>query len=132
MLAPLRKQADPNYIDDDSDSTYMYDKSSFFDHYWFANRTDPVCFYESPYIQEIARGLAQDGQFVLNRVNKYYVIAFAVDKQRFTIYSKDCDTETIKWDEDQEDMPCANPDPRNVNPVIALVAALNGVSGLDS
>lgn len=32
---------------------------------------------------------------VINRVEKYYVITFAINGTRFEIYSKDCDKELI-------------------------------------
>lgn len=36
---------------------------------------------------------------VVNRVEKYYVVAFSIDGTRFEIYSKDCEKKLIEWDD---------------------------------
>jgi hypothetical protein len=41
--------------------------------------------------------LSNKGWWCANRVNKYYVVAFAIDGVRFDIYSKDCNKELINW-----------------------------------
>ena len=102
------------------------DNSHYFDTYFFENKPNPRILGINPGVNDIVEGLAESGQFVLNRVNKYYAIAFAIDYKRFPIYSKDCETITIKWRETHEDVACVNPDPKNVNPVIALLTEING------
>ena len=52
----------------------------------------------------VARSLMENKYWVCNQVNKYYVIAFAIDFTCIEIYSKDCDKKIIKWrDNDADD-----------------------------
>jgi len=96
-------------------------------------------------IKEVVDNLYNDGFHVWNRLNKYYVVAFAINYNRFDIYSKDCDKKLIEWedldssgdDTDKSDDSCdsdnkkkkngkivyqINDENYNVNPVITFVA----------
>lgn len=76
-------------------------------------------------IDEINDQLLQDGYWVVNRINKYYVLAFALDGTSFSVYSKDCDPERLIWDIPGEFKgPELTPED-NINPVIALMQALH-------
>ena len=48
-------------------------------------------------IDEVVERLLEKGFYRINRYEKYYVIAFAIDYARFEVYSKDCDKKFIKW-----------------------------------
>lgn len=50
-------------------------------------------------LEDMALELAREGYWVANHVNKYYVLAFAVNYARFEVYSKERDKELIKWRE---------------------------------
>jgi len=76
----------------------------------------------------VADSLLESGYWVRNRVEKYYVIAFALDGAKFHVYSKDCDPEVINWGEGAPKGEHHGPiltEEDNVNPVIAAVAAAN-------
>lgn len=133
VLQPLRDQALPS--EDSSSPTHddpIRDPSGFFDKYWFRNQQHPSCVGHSPYLKDIADALAKNGAFVLNRVNKYYVIAFAINRKRFAVYSKDCNTQQIKWSDDDETIVRDSPDPRNQNPVVALMKTIHGTGADDA
>lgn len=92
--------------------------------YYFKNSYVPETF--NP--REIARSLWKENYYVINRFEKYYVIAFALDFTRFEVYSKDCDKELIKWRENDENDPVIGliEDPEyNMNPVIRLMRELH-------
>jgi hypothetical protein len=76
---------------------------------------------------EIVEDLLNDKYTVYNRVNKYYVLAIALDYTRFDIYSKDCDKVLIKWRDNDENDPIVgvieNPN-YNENPVASLMRNL--------
>lgn len=83
--------------------------------------------------QHIADELNKYGYLVYNRVNKYYVVAFALDYTRFEIYSKDCDKQLIDWCVDNEKAKNAkivhqieDPD-YNENPVIQILKDLEEI-----
>jgi hypothetical protein len=77
-------------------------------------------------IKEVVENLCNDGYSVWNRVNKYYVVAFAIDYVRFDIYSKDCDKELIDWGADKNgDIVNINTDEDyNKNPVTKIIDTL--------
>jgi hypothetical protein len=77
-------------------------------------------------IMRIAARLFRDGYYVLNRVNKYYVVAFALDWVRFEIYSKDCPKEVVKWRKNDGDDPIVARAPADydVNPVLRFMQSL--------
>lgn len=88
---------------------------------------DELCDIDVDYVAE---KLIEQGYFVFNRVNKYYVVAFALDYTRFEIYSKDCDKQLIDWCVDNEKAKNAkivhqieDPD-YNENPVIQILKDL--------
>lgn len=54
-------------------------------------------FMDSYRDRQIVKGLQNDGYHVLNRFEKYYVYAWAIDHVRFSVHSKDCDNDTIQW-----------------------------------
>ncbi|MFS8160395.1 MAG: hypothetical protein ACMG6E_09370, partial [Candidatus Roizmanbacteria bacterium] len=78
-------------------------------------------------LSDITNDLLNDGYYVWNRFEKYYVIAFALDYVRFEIYSKDCDKILIKWRENDATDPIKGiiKGEYNQNPVITLVKSLN-------
>jgi len=85
--------------------------------------------YEEHVVNEIVSDLLTDGYYVFNRYNKYYVVAFALDYQRFEVYSKDCNKKLIEWREDCDSDPVVRQiadDDYNENPVLAMMAALRG------
>ena len=76
----------------------------------------------------ITNCLVEEGYYVVNRYEKYYVIAFSINYTRFEVFSKDCDKEIIKWrEEDQEDpiKGIIKNNNYNENPVITLLKQLN-------
>lgn len=107
---------------------------------------DPTCFLWNHFdenmmsmgtIAEIANDLLKNEYYVLNRMAKYYVVAFALNFTRFEIYSIDCDKEIISWptyvDNEMTDSIAGegpikgiidDPD-YNVNSVIKMMAKLN-------
>lgn len=78
---------------------------------------------------DITKDLMNDGYYVWNRYQKYYVIAFAIDYTRFEFYSKDVDKRVIEWGNtcEAKNGPIKgvinNPN-YNANPVIGLVQSL--------
>jgi hypothetical protein len=77
-------------------------------------------------INEIAQDLSDCGYYVINRFEKYYVIAYALDFTRFEIFSKDCDKELIIWPDSPNGKVIGlitDPD-YNENPVIKLMNSL--------
>lgn len=85
----------------------------------------------------IAKQLLENKYFVRNRLEKYYVVAFALDYATFYVYSKDYDPKVIDWRERDHDSidgtikngelvgPVLTGDD-NINPVIALMTAISG------
>ena len=70
----------------------------------FARIREDKCHYGTMFLEEyesyrgeIVAGLVDDGYWVLNRYDKYYAVAFALDFTSFLVYSKDCDAELIDW-----------------------------------
>jgi hypothetical protein len=55
------------------------------------------------YVESHAATLLEAGYLCWNRVEKYYVVCFAVDYKKFRVWSRDCDPEIIKWDVDVGD-----------------------------
>src|SRR5436190_4802716 len=53
---------------------------------YYSGRIDTITFY-----------LNYHGHFVLNNFDKYYVIAFAIDYNRFNVYSRDHEKELFDW-----------------------------------
>ena len=94
--------------------------------------SDPTGYYVKDYTsadtKNITKRLLKSKYYVINRYEKYYVIAFALDYARFEIYSKDCDKELIKWRENDATDPIvsriANED-YNENPVAKLMKQLS-------
>jgi hypothetical protein len=82
--------------------------------------------FNREHAETVAESLLERGYWVANRVNKYYVVAFALDGTEFDVYSKDCDPREIEWGADipagEHTGPVLTPED-NVNPVIAAVAA---------
>jgi hypothetical protein len=78
-------------------------------------------------IDQMAEELLKNKYYVLNRVNKYYVIAFALNFHRFDVFSKDCDKQLIKWRQEDQDDPVVrqieDPD-YNENPVITMMRTI--------
>ena len=122
------------------------DPSNFFSGYVLEYQEDPP--FDEKNADDVAETLLEDGYFVRNRVEKYYVIAFSLDFTTFSVYSKDCDPRPIDWKEVPEDDsdgdepevrekievrngdfkgPLLNEDD-NVNPVIAAVKNALGES----
>lgn len=82
-------------------------------------------FFERDYSEdEIINNLKKDNYYVINRFEKYYVFAMAIDYQRFWIWSKDCVAEIIEWgDGDDESKSVVNnydPD-HDVSPVVKFL-----------
>ncbi len=81
---------------------------------------------------DIVNNLHQDGYFVKNRYNKYYVVAWSIDYTRFEIFSKDKDKILVSWrsEDDKEDEKqgqikgIINNENYNENPVITFMKEL--------
>ena len=79
-------------------------------------------------IKSVTNSLCNRNYYVINRFEKYYVIAFAIDYTRFEVFSRDCDKELIKWRTDDTNDPVTGlitDDEYNVSPVFKLMKALN-------
>ena len=79
----------------------------------------------------IKRCLLDDDYLVYNRVEKYYVVAFAIDFTRFEVFSKDCDKEIISWHQDDKNDHIKGiiTDPNyNENPIVRMLKKLNVIS----
>lgn len=90
--------------------------------------SDPTGYYaksvDEDDIDSITDALLSDGYYVLNRYEKYYVVAFALNYTRFEVFSKDCDKELITWPEDGPIVGVISDPDYNESPVIKLLAAL--------
>lgn len=97
---------------------------------------NPLYFFDDEYYDssgywpnKIASTLIEDGYYVINRWQKYYVIAFALDYTRFEVYSKDCDKKLIDWETPEQTNAVIKgiitDEDYNVNPVIKLIQSLN-------
>ena len=84
----------------------------------------------------VARSLDQNKYYVINRVEKYYVVAFAINYTQFEIFSKDVDKQLIDWEISENDKKKWNPivihqidddDDYNENPVVTLLRELEDV-----
>ena len=60
-------------------------------HYFFEDHD------QSKMIDNVTKELMQNDLCVYNRVEKYYVYAFALDGKPFWAWSKDCDAEIVGW-----------------------------------
>lgn len=68
---------------------------------------------------EIICQLCRYDAFVENRVEKYYVVVFAIDYKPCNVWSKDCDPKTLTWIKDNDQKPFNFvPKDYNVNPVL--------------
>lgn len=84
--------------------------------------------WDDDFIVNMANRLQNNRYIVSNRVEKYYVMAFALDYTRFEVFSKDCDKQLIKWRDDDNDdkiVGFITDDEYNENPVIKLMKQLN-------
>lgn len=97
--------------------------------YYFTYNNPAFTGYLAHYDEDgIVQHLMQDKYCGVNRYNKYYVIAFAIDFLRFEVFSKDCDKKRIKWRKDDSGDPvihnitCKN---YNENPVIRLMKTIH-------
>lgn len=93
------------------------------------------CFFEDDdedrMINKVMQRLFECDLCAFNRVEKYYVYAFALDGKPFWAWSKDCDAEIITWGDDS--LPLAKDEPPNggfpkdynENPVVKLLNSLN-------
>ena len=93
-------------------------------------KTDPSGYYFSlDYDKnEVLSELLDKNYYVLNRYQKYYVIAFAINYTRFEIYSKDCNKKLIRWrDDDKKDKVegIIVDENYNENPVITFMKSLS-------
>lgn len=90
-----------------------------------------LCYFNDRiYNSEIVDELYNDNFYVLNRIEKYYVVAFAINYTRFEIYSKDCDKKLISWRENDESDPIAKngilyDDDYNICPVETLLKQIS-------
>ena len=76
---------------------------------------------------EVLSVLQRKNYYVLNRYEKFYVIAFAINYTKFEIFSKDCDKKLIKWrSDDANDKITGIIDNKNYNenPVVTLLKSL--------
>jgi hypothetical protein len=53
-------------------------------------------------IEKITKNLMFQNYYVINRFERYFVIAFALNFTRFEIFSKDCDKRLITWQSNEE------------------------------
>lgn len=92
---------------------------------FIAEDNDPTGYYVNEIDESaIVADLLSDKFYVINRYEKYYVIAFALDFTRFEVYSKDCSKELIKWRSTDANDPVAGlitDGDYNMNPVIKLM-----------
>lgn len=96
------------------------DKSGYFDSKFFEKK--------NKYLETIVENLTKFNYHVLNRYNKYYVIAFSMNYTRFEVFSKDFDKELIKWrenDKDDQITGTINNTDYNKNPVLNLIESFN-------
>ena len=71
---------------------------------------------------EVLESLQKNGYYVLNRFEKFYVIAFAIDFVRFEIFSKDCEKQLIDWGSDNgKIVNVIDNENYNENPVVTLL-----------
>lgn len=113
------------YLDTDNDPTYFFEK-------------DCKCVHCFSRCKNICDTLKNDGYYVQNRVQKYYVIAFAINYARFSVWSKDCESKIIDWKamninqtddiENGEIMDNDPPDDYRVSPVIKLMRQLGQIN----
>ena len=91
-----------------------YDPSYFFDREFFST---------NEYINQIVEDLLDKNYYRRNRVEKYYVIAFALDYTRFEIFSKDCEKQLIDWGVENhgEIKGIIHNEDYNENPIITLL-----------
>lgn len=104
------------------------------EYYWYKSPSsdeisDPTGYYfEQDYdVSEVIQNLISNQYYCWNRYQKYYVIAFAIDYVRFSVFSKDCDKMIIKWREDDQNdkiIPYDFDNNYNENPVISLMKEL--------
>lgn len=81
--------------------------------------------WDANQIKHIAETLRQQQYYVLNRMQKYYVLAFALNYTRFEIYSKGCDKRTSPEQTSKAKVVHQIDDPDyNENPVIRLLKNL--------
>ncbi len=98
-----------------------------FDHYdiskFFAFSYPPKSNITEQEMINIARDIWNDGYYVCNRFEKYYVIAFAKNYTRFEVFSKYCDKEIIDWQVPQQGIikDVITDENYNENPVITLL-----------
>lgn len=96
-----------------------YDAAHFFKSNYYGNITDSD-------IADITNTLLEEGYYVRNRLEKYYVVAFSINFSRFEVYSKDCDKEVIDWGVTNQGPivgRITNPD-YNENPVLTLMRSI--------
>lgn len=75
----------------------------------------------------VCERLEETGYYVLNRVEKYYVYAWAIDGKRFEVYSKDCDKKLVDWGDDKHNnnecvVEQIQDENYNENPVVKLLS----------
>jgi hypothetical protein len=72
--------------------------------------------------------LLERGYLCWNRVQKYYVLCFAIDYKKFRVWSNDCDAEIIEWDVDvgDDESVAEPPEEHDINPVVKMVGMLLG------
>jgi hypothetical protein len=101
-----------------------------------SNHEDPSDYYQQidqSEINSITTDLCLTNHYVINRFNKYYVIAFSLDYTRFEIFSKDCDKELITWRYDDLNDPITGiitDEDYNVSPVIKMLQLYQGYSNV--
>lgn len=116
--------------DEDNDPSYYFSQDNKWG--WGSPYRGVLARYEE---DGIVQHLMHDNYCSVNRYNKYYVIAFAIDFLRFEVFSKDCDKKRIKWRRDDSSDPvihnitCKN---YNENPVIRLMKTIHNVSNQES
>jgi hypothetical protein len=108
------------YCDEENHDHGKRDESGYFDEDFFKK--------EDELVNHIASNLQRESFYVINRYNKYYVIAFAINYSRFEIFSKDCNKILIDWGEKNGsiiyDGIIQDPD-YNENPVIKTMRMIN-------
>lgn len=94
--------------------------------------SDPSGYYlesiDESEISAVSRNLCSKKYSVINRYEKYYVIAFSLDYTRFEVFSKDCNKELISWGRNNEKATKVEQitDPEyNMNPVLKMFMEAN-------
>lgn len=96
IIKSLIRRYSDTIADDNDDPTYISRRKCTCHN--FISKCGSI--YAHPeLVDEVCDVLKNDSYYVINRLNKYYVVAFAINYARFRIWSKDCQVDIIDWEE---------------------------------